>query len=443
MENVLYSVMEKEYPEVDYGDGMYLYDTTGKKYLDCAAGIAVVNIGHGVKEVAERIAEQAGKVSFVYGGTFTSKARRELAEKIIEMAPEGMDKVFLCSGGSEAMESLLKIARQYYIEKGKKEKYKIISRWQSYHGNTMGTLALGGRPSWREKYEVYFPNSMLHISPCNCYRCPYNLQEESCDCQCACELERIIKYEGPETVAAFVIEPITGTTSAAIIPPAKYMKKVKEICEKYDVLFCVDEVITGFGRTGLNFAVDHYQIVPDLMGVAKGLGSGYVPIGGVIVHKKIVDAITNGSGALTHSFTFSGNPLACAGAKEVLDYIEKKQLIEKCRKMGNLFLEKLQILKKYPVVGDIRGIGLLLGVEFVRNNKGKEPITNFNFSEKVVKYCFEKGVILTSGVSGSADGIVGDALQIAPPFIIEEEEIDFVVALLEEAIYKTMEQSEI
>lgn len=438
-ESVLYAVVEKKYPEVDYGEGMYIYDTDGKKYMDCAAGIAVVNIGHGVKDVIDRMTEQAKKISFVYGGTFTSEVRRNLAAKIISIAPEGMDKVFLCSGGSEAMESLMKIARQYQIEAGREKKNKIISRWQSYHGNTFGTLALGGRPSWREKYEDFFPRNISQISPCNCYRCPYGLSEETCACQCAEELERKIKYEGPDTVAAFVMEPVTGTTAAAIIPPKKYMQKVREICDKYDVLFCVDEVITGFGRTGANFAVDHYGVVPDLIGFAKGLGSGYVPIGGVIVHKKIVDTIARGTGSLTHSFTFSGNPIACAGAEAVLDYILDHKLVERSRKMGEIFLEKLQVLNKYPVVGDIRGIGLLLGVEFVKDKTTKEPL-DYNFSGEISKYCFQHGFMITSGVSGSADGILGDALQIAPPFIITEEEIDQVVAMLQEAIEFVMEE---
>lgn len=407
--------------------------------MDCAAGIAVVNIGHGVEEVITRMIEQANKICFVYGGTFTSQVRKNLADKIISVAPEGMDKVFLCSGGSEAMESVMKIARQYHIERGKERKNKIISRWQSYHGNTTGTLALGGRPSWREKYEDFFPRNIMQIPTCNCYRCPYGEVESTCSCQCAMALEQKIKYEGPDTVAAFVIEPITGTTSAAVIPPQKYMKKVREICDKYDVLFCVDEVITGFGRTGRNFAVDHYGIVPDLIGFAKGLGSGYVPIGGVIVHKKIVDAVARGSGSLTHSFTFSGNPIACAGAEAVLDYICEKDLVTRSRKMGELFLEKLQCLKKYPVVGDIRGIGLLLGVEFVKEKETKEPL-DFNFSAEIAKYCFQQGLMITGGVTGSADGIAGDALQIAPPFIITEEEIDLVVGKLQEAIEWVMKE---
>ncbi|MBR5468025.1 MAG: aspartate aminotransferase family protein [Firmicutes bacterium] len=436
---VLYSALHKEYPVIDHGEGMYIYDTTGKKYLDCAAGIAVVNVGHGVKEILDKIHAQLDNICFVYGGTFTSETRERLAKKIIDVAPEGMDKVFLCSGGSEAMESLIKFTRQYQVERGKLGKYKVISRWQSYHGNTLGTLSLGGRPSWREHFDELFPKFISHIPACNCYRCPYGLTEETCNCQCALELERTIKYEGPETVSAFVMEPVIGTTAAAVVPPKKYVEKVKEICDKYDVLFCVDEVITGFGRTGANFAVDHYGVTPDLIGFAKGLGSGYVPVGGVIVNKKIVDAIAAGSGALTHAFTFSGTPLACAGAEAVLDYIVDNDLVKRSYDMGEIFLEKLKALYKYPVVGDVRGLGLMLGIEFVQDKETKAPF-EFNFSGEVSKYCFDNGVMVTGGVPGSADGQIGDAMQIAPPFIITEEDMDIVVDMLAKGIEYVMEK---
>lgn len=442
MKNVMYSVVEKEYPVVERAEGMYLYSTDGKKYMDCAAGIAVANIGHGVKEVIEAMYEQAKKVSFVYGGTFTSQARTKLAEQIIEMAPEGMNKVFFCSGGSEAMESVIKIARQYHIECGNPSKYKIISRWQSYHGNTLATLAIGGRPSWRNKYDPYL-TKMPHIAQCNCYRCPYQLEYPSCQVECAKELERIIKYEGAETVAAFIIEPMIGTTAAATMPPVEYMQEVRRICDKYNVLFCVDEVITGFGRTGKNFAVDHFNIVPDLIGVAKGLGSGYVPIGGVILHKKIVDAISNGTGELTHSFTFAGNPLTCATASAVLEYMNKHNLVENCAKMGKYFLEQLKTLEDLPCVGDIRGYGLMLAIEFVKDKNTKEGYdASVKISKRIADYCFENGIIVTAGVTGSADGVVGEAMQIAPPYIITEEEIDIVVKALREGIVKVYNEIE-
>lgn len=440
--HVLSATLKKQYPIAERAEGVFIYDETGKRYIDCAAGIAVVNIGHAKKEVVDAIAEQAGKISFVYGSIFATEARSRLASQIIDMAPAGMDKVFFCSGGSEAMESLIKIARQYQMECGRPEKYKIISRWQSYHGNTIAALAMGGRPSWRAKYDPYL-SDIRHIAPCNCYHCPYRLDYPSCGLPCAWELERVIQYEGADTVAAFVLEPIVGTTAAAVAPPPEYLKIVRKICDKYDVVFGADEVVTGFGRTGKNFAVDHFGVMPDLIGVAKGLGSGYVPIGGVIVHKKIVDAIARGTGELTHSFTFSGNPLAAAGASAVLAYIKKHNLVERSARLGRLFLDKLKSLENLPMVGQVRGIGMLLAIEFVKEKESRTPYPGgSHISAKVVEYCFNKGVIVTAGVEGCADGVSGDAMQIAPPLIIEEREMDIVVETLRDGIlcvYKSLQ----
>ena len=435
MSNVFYASLGKDYRCVDYAKGSYVYDTEGKQYLDCAAGIAVANIGHGVTEVIEAIYEQSKKCSYVYGGTFTNEAKERLSEQIIRLSPEGMSKVFYCSGGSEAVESIGKIARQYQIEAKKPSKYKVISRWQSYHGNTIATLSYGGRPSWREKYDNYLMH-MPHIAQCNCYRCPYGLSYPNCKLPCAEELERVIKYEGADTIAAFLIEPIVGTTACATVPPVEYMKRVREICDTYDILLCVDEVITGFGRTGKNFAVDHFGVVPDLISVAKGLGGGYVPIGAVIAHKKVTDAFEAGSKNLMHSFTFAGNPMVCAGASAVLSYTVEPNLVQRAAVEGEIFLQKLKkALAELDIVGDIRGIGMLLGIELVRDQKTKEPFTPaLNVSGFVGNYCFEHGLLIASGVIGTADGISGEALQISPTLILTEEEMDFAAKILKEAL---------
>jgi len=432
--HILYTDSRKRLPVIARAKGMYLYDTEGREYLDCAAGIAVVNIGHGVQEVLDATAAQAAQCTYVYGGAFTSESRARLAEQIASMAPAGMEKVFLCSGGSEAMESVIKIARQYHLECGNTGKHKVISRWQSYHGNTLATLAIGGRPSWRAKYGPYlFGNT--HIPACNCYRCPYGSEYPGCGLACACELERAIRYEGPETVSVFVLEPVIGTTAAAVAPPKEYFQKVREICDRYNVLLAVDEVICGFGRTGRNFAVDHFDVVPDLMAVAKGMGRGYTAAGGVLVHQKIIRALEEGSGVLTHSFTYSGNPLMCATASAVLQYIQDNRLVERSAEMGGIFLKKLKELEELPYVGQARGIGLMLGLEFVEDKAEKRPFANgFNFSAELAAYCFRHGIVITGGVLGAADGILGDALQIAPPFIITEQEIDRVVNTLRQGI---------
>ena len=434
MRNAMYSVMKKEYPVVERAEGMYVYDTQGNKYLDCASGIAVTNIGYGVKEVIEAMYEQAKKVTFVYGGVFTSEAKEELASRIIDMAPLGMEKVFFCSGGSEAMEAVVKIARQYHLECNNTSKHKVISRWQSYHGNTMMTLAIGGRPSWRKDYGPYFPQTS-HVAQCNCYRCPFGLEYGSCDIVCAKDLERTINYEGADTVAAFVLEPIIGTTASATAPPKEYMREIRRICDKYNVLLCFDEVITGFGRTGKNFATDHFDIVPDIIGFAKGLGCGYTPIGGAIVNRKIVNAMLNGSGQNTMIYTFAGTPLSCATANATLKYMNDNKLIENSERMGKVFVEELKVLETLECVGEVRGIGLMLGIELVRDKKTKEPfLAEERISGKVAEYCFKKGLIITGGVPGSADGQKGEALQIAPPFIITKEQISFAVGILKEAI---------
>ena len=294
---------------------------------------------------------------------------------------------------------------------------------------------MGGRPSWRSRYENLLLH-MPHIAQCNCYRCPYGLECSSCGLPCAEELERIIKYEGADTVAAFVLEPIVGTTATATVPPVEYFKRIREICDKYDVLLCCDEVITGLGRTGKAFAVDHFGVTPDLISVAKGLGGGYVPIGAVIAHKKVVDAIANGSGILEHSYTFAGMPISCAGANAVVKYITDNNIIEKAAASGELLLNKLKnALGDLPAVGDIRGKGMLIGVELVEDRETKKPFdAKLNISGKISAYCLEKGLIVLSGVTGTADGVSGEALQISPPLTISEEEMDCAVSILKEAI---------
>jgi adenosylmethionine-8-amino-7-oxononanoate aminotransferase len=427
--------VDKEYPTVDRAEGVRIWDMDGKEYLDCAAGVAVVNIGHGVREILDAMYEQGKRVSYVYGSTFTSEARERLAEQIIDLAPRNMKKVFFCSGGSEALESIVKISRQYHLESGRPKKFKVISRWQSYHGNTVATLSIGGRPSWREKYDPYLLD-MPHITQCNCYRCPYGLSPESCGYVCADELDRVIKYEGADTVSAFVLEAITGTTAPAVVPPAGYMARLREICDKYDVLLCVDEVITGLGRTGKNFAVDHFGVEPDLIAAAKGLGGGYVPIGAVLASHKVVEAFRKGTGNLMHSFTYAGNPLVCAGASAAIQYLIDNRLVEASAVKGEFFLDLLrEKLGDHPNVGDIRGKGLLLGLEYVLDKKTKAPFpADRQIGSRIANYCFENGLLVVFAVPGSADGVLGDATQISPPFTIEEADMRKATDILSDAI---------
>lgn len=420
--------------------GVVITDENGKEYLDFSSGVAVVNIGHGVQEIKDAVVEQMDKFSFVYRGMFANEPLLRLSKQIIDLAPEGMERVFFCSGGSEANESAIKIARQYQVERGKPSKYKIISRWQSYHGNTLATLAVGGRCSWRWPYDPLLMKNP-HIPQCNCYHCPFGMKYPGCGIQCAKELERTIQAEGADTVCAFIYETVTGAAGSCVIPPKEYFPMVKEICEKYDVLMIDDEVITGFGRTGKNFACEHYGYTPDLIATAKGMGSGYVPIGGVIVNKKIVDAFESGSGSLIHSFTYASHSVACAASSAVLKYMVDHDLFNRVREMGPKWAERLETLKDLPMVGDVRCIGLMSGITFVKDKETREsypPTTHV--ADQVFAYCFDHGLMVLPGSIGSEDGIKGDAMMVNPPFVVEEEQMDKAIGILTDAIKYVYEQ---
>ncbi|NEQ10559.1 MAG: aspartate aminotransferase family protein, partial [Moorea sp. SIO4E2] len=304
------------YPVAERGEGAYLYDAEGKRYLDAIGGMFVVTIGHGVAEVADAIADQARKLSFVNRYRFTNEPQERLADKIIEMAPEGMGEVFFITSGSTANETAIQIARQYHIERGNESKYKVIGQWHNYNGSTIGTLSLSGyvAPRRAMKMDPYLLNFPL-IQPPHCYHCPFNLTYPSCEVACANELARIIEQEGPDTISAFLATPIIGGTDGAIVPPPDYFAKIKEICEFYDILFIADEVITGFGRLGKNFGIQHWHVTPDIITTAKTLSSGYAPLAAVIVHKHILETFKSGNrkGILLFS-TYSGHPLSCAAA---------------------------------------------------------------------------------------------------------------------------------
>jgi adenosylmethionine-8-amino-7-oxononanoate aminotransferase len=435
MSDVFYGNLDKSYPVVDYGEGIYLYDKDGKKYIDACGGAVVVSIGHGVREIIEAMLIQAKKVSFVYAGQFTSEPRELLAEEIIDFARNGFAKVFFVSGGSEATEAALKIARQYHLETGNETKYIIISRWQSYHGNTIGALSMSGRTSWRDYYTPYLCN-FPHVSNCYCYRCPHDKVYPNCGLLCAYELERTITRIGAKYVSAFIAEPIMGGTITAAAPPPEYFGIIRKICDKYNVLLILDEVLCGFGRTGKNFGIDHWDIIPDLMACGKGMASGYAAIGAVLVSEKVYKGFTKGSRNLMHSHTFSGMPISCAIALSVQRYLKANGLIERSREMGTYLFEKAQRLNEYDIVGDIAGgKGLLLGIELVKNKGAKEPFKReLGLSSRVVAETFKNGMVISPGSGGCADGINGDRIGLAPPFTITKEQIGIVIEKLAKVI---------
>jgi adenosylmethionine-8-amino-7-oxononanoate aminotransferase len=432
-DRVFYRNLRKFYPTVDRGEGVYIYDTEGKQYIDGSGGAAVVGIGHVVKEITEAMVHQANRISFSHGSHFTSQSAIDLASKLVELSPKGLARVYFLSGGSEAVETAVKLARQYQVERGKPGKYKVISRWTSYHGNTLGALALSGHTGRRRHYLPLIQHTP-HIAPAYCYRCPFGLEPQTCDLECALDLEKTLLYEGPDSVSAFIAEPIVGATAGALVPKDGYFQKIREICDQYDILLIVDEVMTGIGRTGKNFGIDHWNVIPDMIVVGKGLSSGYTPIFVVIVKEEVHGVIKEGSGAFVHGHTYNQNPLSCAIGCAVIDYLIKHDLVSRSAKMGEYFLRSLQSLNRHEIVGDVRGKGLFAGVEFVKDRKTKEPFDpKLRLNGLIANRAFEKGLITYPG-GGGADGIKGDHLLLAPPFIITEEQIEKMVSILDESI---------
>jgi len=433
VDKVFYRSFLKSYKTVAYGEGIYLYDIEGKRYLDGCGGNVVVNVGYGVEEIVEAIYAQMKKTSFAHTSRFTSEVQEALAEKVIDLSPKGMSRVYFLSGGSEATEAALKMARQFHIETGNSQKYKVVSRWQSYHGNTIGALSMTGR-SFRRRYYIPYLLDFPHIAASYCYRCPFDMEYTECAIECAYELERVIKQEGPDTISAFISEPVVGSTLGCVSPPKEYYKIIREICDRYQVLMIMDEVMTGFGRTGKNFGIDHWDVIPDMIAVGKGLASGYAPIGGIIIHEKVVEAFIKGSGTFAHGHTFVGNPLACAAGLAVQTYIGKHDLVKQSARRGEFLLNRLKEALDSEIVGDIRGKGLFVGVEFVKDRKSKEVFDRKKkVAETIGDIAFEKGLHILPGFGG-ADGVSGDHVLIAPPLIISEKETEELVSILQETV---------
>ena len=438
-ERIFHRMVQQDWPQISHGEGVHLVDIEGRRYLDACAGVHVVSIGHGVEEIAEAMREQAKKVAFTYA-RFLTQPQIDLADKITAITPEGLSRVFYVSGGSEATESAVKIARKYHLETGSPKKYKVISRWQSWHGNTLGALSMSGRTSWREDYVPYlldFP----HISSPYCYRCSYCGQDGACSLQCAEELEQTIKREGSEYISAFIAEPVLGTSCAGLAAPPDYYRMVREICDRHKVLLIMDEVVTGFGRTGRNFGIEHWDVIPDIMATGKGLSSGYTPIAATVAHEKVYQAICGESSVFVHGHTYGGNPLSCAVALAVQNYIEKHDLVSQCARMGDLMLERMKALEESPIVGAVRGKGLLCGVEFVADKDSRAPFdASCRVTSRVVSRAFEKGVLVMPGAAGLIDGVAGDHIAVSPPFTISESEVVRVVDVLREAVEELAEE---
>ena len=430
-DHVFYRDVRKGMPVIVEAKGIYMYDSDGREYIDGCSGSQVVNIGHAVPEIVQAIANQAGKVAFTHLSRFTTEPLMRLGQLVAGLAPTGLDLSYFVSGGSEAVEACIKFARTYFIERdgAATNKHKIIARWHGFHGNTLGALSATGHVPRRRKYDpmlVDFP----HIPACYCYRCHYDLTYPDCKVVCAQALEEAILEHGADNIAGFIAEPLIGAASGAVPPVDEYWPMVRDICTRHDVLLIADEVMTGFGRTGTHFAVDHWGVVPDIMACAKGMSAGFSPLGAMVAHERLVEALRRGSGKFTHGHTYGGNPLSAATGVAVLEYYKRHNLADNSRLLGALMFELMAQVEDSPIVGDVRGRGLFMGIELVQDKDTKEPFApQLAMGEQLTRKCMEHGLVVYPG-SGHAGGTKGDHVLVGPPLTITESEVKLLVERL-------------
>ncbi|WAM49398.1 aspartate aminotransferase family protein [Vreelandella venusta] len=435
MTRILHRSIGPTLPHAASAQGVYITDTTGRRYLDASGGAAVTSVGHAHPEVLAAMRAQIDNLCYAHTSFFTTDAAEALAEKLVNLASEGLNYVYLVSGGSEAVEAALKMARQYFVEIGAPQRRHIIARRQSYHGNTIGALATGGNAMRRKQFQPILPETH-HVSPCYAYR--EKGAEESPEAyaiRLADELEAKILELGPEEVMAFVAEPVVGATLGAVASVADYFKRVRAICDKYGVLLILDEVMCGMGRTGTVFACEQDDVIPDIVTIAKGLGGGYQPIGAVMLSDKIYDSFANGSGLFQHGHTYIGHPVAAATANKVVEIIARPETLANVNAMGARLHSGLEaMLGTSPHVGDIRGRGLFRGIELVADRDTKTPFDpSRKIHAKIKQQAMARGLI-SYPMGGTIDGIHGDHILLAPPYIIEADEVDLIIERIADAI---------
>ena len=435
MTHVLHRQIAGRLPVAASGDGVYIVDTEGRRYLDASGGAAVSCLGHSDPDVRRAIKQQVDKLAFAHTAFFTSEAAESLADLMISDAPTGLQRVYFMSGGSEAMEAALKMARQYFLETGEPRRSRFIARRQSYHGNTLGALGVGGHPGRRAGFEPLIIDA-AHVAPCYAYRGREDDEsEEAYGLRVADEVEAAIIDLGPETVAAVVAETVSGSTLGAVPAVPGYFRRLRQICDRHGVLLILDEVMCGMGRTGTLHACEQEGIVPDLLCMAKGLGAGYQPIGAVLVSGRIHAAFRDGSGQFRHGHTYMGHPTACAAALAVQRAIKSRDLLANVRRQGDRLADGLvERLGNHRHVGDIRGRGLFRGIELVADRATKEPFDPaLRIHARVKARAMEQGLICYPA-GGTVDGVRGDHVLLAPPFIVTDDEVAEIVARLGDAI---------
>ena len=431
--------LRHEYPFAVRGEGVYLYDRDGRRYLDASGGAAVSCLGHSDRAVTDAIARQLKTLPFAHTSFFSNEPMEALAARLVEGAPRPLAKVYFTSGGSEAMEAALKLARQYHLEKGEPERVHFIGRRQSYHGNTLGALAVGGNAWRRAPYEPLLMRA-THVSPCYAYRDQRAGESDAAYGErLAGELEREIERLGPRTVIAFVAETVAGATLGAAPPVAGYFKRVREVCDRHGVLLILDEVMCGMGRCGTLWAFEREGVVPDMVTIAKGLGAGYQPIGALLVGSPVYEALARGSGAFQHGYTYIGHAAACAGALAVQRRLRDDGLLARVQPMGELLGRELRrAFAEHPHVGDIRGRGLLWALELVRQRDLKQPFDpGERIHARVKQEALNQG-LLCYPMGGTIDGVRGDHVLLAPPYTIEPEQLEELREKLAAALQRAL-----
>ncbi len=433
--HVFYRKLGHEYPKIVRGEGCWLIDERGKRYLDAVGGAYVANLGHSNPEIAEAIARQARQFGYLSGTMFTHGPAEELAAEIAETLPGDLSKVYFLSSGSEAVEAALKLARQYWIERGRPSKNRIIALAPGYHGSTLLALSASAREAYKAMFRPWLVD--VHRIPASYpYRCECGGKNPACPVCSGNVLEEAITQLGADQVAAFIAEPVGGSSTGASTPRPEYFRRVREICDRHDVLLIADEVLVGVGRTGTWWAIEPYGVVPDIMTLGKGISGGYAALSAIAAPKRIVDAVATGSGAFMHAQTFSHHPVACAAGVATMRYLKQHKLVERCAKMGRVLHERLAPLAQLPHVGDVRGRGLLAGIEFVEDKGSRAPFPRAaRFAERFAEAALDAGLTVWPNV-GHADGTSGDLAMVAPPFIVTEEEIGEIVKRFAEALEK-------
>jgi adenosylmethionine-8-amino-7-oxononanoate aminotransferase len=439
--HVFYRKLTRDYPRIVRGEGCYLYDDQGRRYLDGSGGAYVVNVGHGVSEIAEAIACQAAAIAYVSGTAFTHDAVEEFAAELARLSPGDLDLVYPLGSGSEAVEAALKIARQYWVEADRPGKHKVLAFTPSYHGNTLLALSASSREPYRTYYREWLVEIIRAPAPYP-YRCKCRGSPPLCPTCNGDAIEATILREGADSIAALIAEPVGGSSTGASVPPPDYWRRVRDLCDHHGILLIADEVLTGAGRTGTWSALEPYGVVPDLMVLGKGIGGGYVPLSAVVAPRRLVDVLARGSGVVLHAQTFSHHATLCAAGTATIRYLGRHRLVERSARMGQLLHQRLQELCSFPCVGDVRGRGLLAGIEFVADRSTRQPFpARIHFADTFAAAALESGLTVWPN-SGQLDDGTGDLAMLAPPFVITEEQIDDMMRMLGQAIEKALIETE-